>query len=220
MICLASTIYKPISLSQSQPSIDKPSVKVGLFVSLEEETEKDVKHHIIVDKTKRFAFPNMQLPIEKLTEEQENFSMSMQGQKLSVVTSLASNMAHKDTTMNMKSTSGTATDIQFISSFIKACKELLELSSYEKFLTMSSKLYPNILDIPAFVLSSSPCQLILFTAVVNGSRIGFSINQTLTEPIKYVPFNIYQSVACYRVDKFYSNVDSMNNPHPHPYNYI
>lgn len=197
MTGLASTIYKPISLSQSQPSIDKPSVKVGLFVILEEETEKDVQHHIIVDKTKRFAFPNIQLPIEKLTEEQENVIMSMQGQTLSVVASLASNMAHKDTTMNMRSTSGTTTDIQFINSFIKACKELLALSSYGKFLAMSSKLYPNILDIPAFVLSSSPCQLILFTAVIKGSSIGFAINQTLTEPIKCVPFNIYQSMACY-----------------------
>ncbi|CAO3690980.1 hypothetical protein G6F70_001958 [Rhizopus microsporus] len=197
MTSLASTIYKPISLSQSQPSIDKPSVKVGLFVILEEETEKDVQHHIIVDKAKRFAFPTIQLPIEKLTEEQENVIMSMQGQTLSVVASLASNMAHKDTTMNMKSTTGTTTDIQFINLFIKACKELLTLSSYGKFLAMSSKLYPNIIDIPAFVLSSSPCQLILFTAVVKGSRIGFAINQTLTEPIKCVPFNIYQSMACY-----------------------
>ncbi|KAG1179281.1 hypothetical protein G6F71_001112 [Rhizopus microsporus] len=125
---------------------------------------------VIFDKTKRFAFPNMQLPIEKLTEEQENVIMSMQGQTLSVVASLSSNMAHKDTTMNMKSTSGTATDIQFISSFIKAY-------------------------IPAFVLSSSPCQLILSTAAVKGSRIGFAINQTLKEPIKCVPFNIYQPMS-------------------------
>ncbi|CEG78860.1 hypothetical protein RMATCC62417_13399 [Rhizopus microsporus] len=197
MTGLASTMYKPISLSQSQPSIDKPSVKVGLFVILEEETEKDVQHHIIVDKKKRFAFPNIQLPIEKLTEEQENVIMSMQGQTLSVVASLASNMTHKGTTMGKKSTSETTTDTQFINSFVKACKELLALSSYGKFLAMSSALYSNILDIPAFVLSSSPSQLILFTAVAKGSSIGFAINQTLTEPIKCIPFNIYQSMACY-----------------------
>ncbi|KAI7902828.1 uncharacterized protein BX663DRAFT_508567 [Cokeromyces recurvatus] len=80
---------------------------------------------------------------------------------------------------------------QFLNALITATKKLIDVSSYGKHLSLSAKLYREVLDIPAFSLRAGPCQLILFRAHVNTPGTRFAINQTWTESVKCIPFPIY-----------------------------
>ncbi|KAI8973485.1 hypothetical protein BDF20DRAFT_837427 [Mycotypha africana] len=93
-----------------------------------------------------------------------------------------------------------ADDRNFLKALKHASTKLIESSNYGKPIASSAKLYAEVLDIPAFAIRAGPCQLILFRAHIQTPGTKFAINQTLTEPIKCIPFPLYRSFVHHITD--------------------
>ncbi|KAI8990289.1 hypothetical protein BDB01DRAFT_780773 [Pilobolus umbonatus] len=179
----------------------RKSVCVGNFVILDE-TEEHNNMHIIVDKSRIFSFPFVQMKYEngdgdliQLERKEINFIKTLHGKSLFEVASL------QQTLGRIRTISEDLPSNQFMKSLESSAKYLLDSTSYSKGLFQSSKLHAAVIDIPPFTITTGPCQLILFKSFVNTPGATTAINYTFSESIKCIPFNLYNSLSIYLTDK-------------------
>lgn len=180
----------------------KNSVYLGAFVLLDE-TQDLTNTHIVIDKTKRFAFPMEEIVLHDqsdsptcLSDDEIHFLNNLQGQSLCNFATLSQYVAvgynHGDRKLP---------NVQFIRSLENAAKKILEATAYSKALYLTSKLHTSVLDLPAFSLTTGPCQLIVFKSFISSKGAATAINHTFTEPIKCVPLKIYRLLSGYITDE-------------------
>ncbi|KAI7892433.1 uncharacterized protein EV154DRAFT_505134 [Mucor mucedo] len=180
----------------------KSSVYLGAFVLLDE-TPELTNTQIVIDKTKRFAFPMEEIVLHDqsdaptcLNEDEIYFVNNLQGHSLCDFAALSQLVATEYSHGDRKLPS-----VQFIRSLENAARKILEATAYTKALYLTSKLHTAVLDIPAFSLTTGPCQLIVFKSFITSKGAVAAINHTFTEPLKCVPLKIYKLLAGYITDE-------------------
>lgn len=199
---IPSTVAPAPNPTQFKAS-SKSSVYVGAFVLIDESNELN-NMHIVVDKTKRFAFPMHQLTLENqetpthLDRKEIDFVLNLQGQSLYDIASLEQTIiaAAYSNKEQDQLPSG-----HFIRALENAAKKLLESTSYSRALYQTSKLHTTILDLPAFSLTTGPCQLIVFKSFINTLGALAAVNHTFSEPMKCMPLTIYKSLSACITDE-------------------
>ncbi|KAG0164466.1 hypothetical protein DFQ30_009892 [Apophysomyces sp. BC1015] len=76
-----------------------------------------------------------------------------------------------------------------------AAQTLVKTSNYKKVLGSAAKLHSEVIDVPSFALTTGPCQLVLFRALITTSGTISAVNQTASEPIKCMPITLYRMLA-------------------------
>lgn len=192
------------------PTIFKASTNSVVFVgafALIDETKDLTNMQILVDKTKRFSFPLVQLAIEQnleypthLEADQVEFLRKLQGYSLfdmaNLTQTLLAYQAKEPEDLKI-----TLPNEQFIRGIENAAKHLLESTSYSRALYQSSKLHATILELPPFALSTGPCQLILFKSFVNTQGAMAAVNHTFSEPMKCIPLAVYRPLCGFITDQ-------------------
>lgn len=182
----------------------QPSVQLGAFVLMDETTEL-TNMQILVDKMKRFSFPKEPIVLEeppaantlsRLDEKESDFITNLQGCSLFDFASLSQTFSLEQTQTDI----GLPT-YAFILALESAAKKLLETTSYSKALYQKSQLHPVILDLPAFALTTGPCQLIVFKSFVHTKGALAAVNHTFSEPVKCMPLKLYTCLAGYITDE-------------------
>lgn len=180
----------------------KSSILLGAFV-LVDETPELTNTQIAIDKTRRFAFPMEQIVFEhqsdsptSLNEDEIYFLNNLQGHSLFDFASLGQLVTAEYAYVDRKLPS-----IQFIKALENAAKKILEATAYSKALYQTSKLHTTVLDLPAFSLTTGPCQLIVFKSFITTKGALAAVNHTFTEPLKCVPLKLYRSLSGYITDE-------------------
>lgn len=181
----------------------KGSVQVGVFVLIDE--SKDLSNiQILIDKTKRYAFPTVQLTLDKQIEtpitlepQEVDFIRNLQGLSLFDIANLSQTMASHLKDGSLKSLPSES----FVRGLESAARQLVDSTSYSKALYQKSALHPVILDLPPFSLTTGPCQLILFKSFVRTPGAIAAVNYTFAEPMKSVPLDIYRSLCGFITDQ-------------------
>jgi hypothetical protein len=182
----------------------KNSVQIGAFVLIDE--SKDLSNvQILVDKTKRYAFPMVQLTLDQqldspltLEPHEVDFVHNLQGLSLFDVANLSQTLASH---YNSEKHNGSLPSESFIRGLENAARQLVDSTSYSKALYQKSTLHPVILDLPPFSLTTGPCQLILFKSFVCTPGATAAVNHTFAEPMKSIPLEVYRSLCGFITDQ-------------------
>ncbi|OBZ91635.1 Signaling protein YkoW [Choanephora cucurbitarum] len=173
------------------------TVYVGAFILLDE--SKDLNGvQLLVDKSKRFAFPMVQLTMNqtvptKLDHDQLDFISSLHDRSLFDIAELSKLMHHKD--FQGRRVASITDD--FIQGLERTAQHLLETTSYSKALYRNTKLHATVLDLTPFALTTGPCQLIVFRSFINTPGAIAAVNHTFSEPIKCMPLDVYKHFCNY-----------------------
>ncbi|CAO3703002.1 unnamed protein product [Rhizopus stolonifer] len=172
------------ALQYIPPNTKKP-VYIGAFVLIQEGKELSV----LVDKVKRYTFPFTEVPLdgsgalEKV--EIEYINTALQGCTLLEIARLTKTLP----TNRLTNTLG------------YAANQLLELGMFSKSLYQSSVLQTAVIDVPAFTITTSPCQLIIFTTLVKTPGSEAAVNRTFKEPFKCIPLSLYRLLSGHLTDQ-------------------
>ncbi|KAF7729319.1 hypothetical protein EC973_004575 [Apophysomyces ossiformis] len=96
-----------------------------------------------------------------------------------------------------------------------AAQTLIDSSNYKKVLGSASRLHAEVIDVPSFALTTGPCQLILFRALITSSGTISAINQTSSEPVKCMPVTLYRMLTHHASDRavdLYRQASQLNVP--------
>lgn len=179
----------------------KQNVYMGAFVLIDE-TKDMTNTQILVEKTRRFSFPTVQIkselvPLPCLDRKQTEFLFHLQGRSLYDFAHLKQTFAQ----LEEKSLFEKLPDDSFLQSIEMAAQKLLDMTSYSKALYQSSKLHATVLDLPPFALTSGPCQLILFKSFVTTQGAITAINHTFSESMKCIPLQLYRPLCGFITDQ-------------------
>ncbi|KAI9468932.1 MAG: hypothetical protein EXX96DRAFT_589771 [Benjaminiella poitrasii] len=181
------------------------TVQIGAFVLINETTELS-DMHTVVEKSRQFRFPLIQLrysnddghdsPMQLGTDEIE-FLHRLQGRSLFDVAHRMSQLVQELQEKHPLQTVPT----QFMRGLERSAQQLLDSTSYSKTLYQASKLHGAVLNLAPFSLTTGPCQLIVFKSFVNAHGAMAAVNHTTVESIKCVPLSIYRVLAAYLTDQ-------------------
>ncbi|KAI9251199.1 hypothetical protein BY458DRAFT_463715 [Sporodiniella umbellata] len=157
----------------------KRPVCLGAFVLIQEGND----FSILVNKTERHTVPFTQVvldgsgALEKI--EVEFINSVLQGSTL----------------LEMARLTKTSPTNRLTTALEQASNQLLELGMFSKSLYQSSVLHTAVIDVPAFAVTASPCQLIAFTILVKTPGSENAVNRTFREPFKCIPLPLFRLVS-------------------------
>ncbi|KAI7905733.1 uncharacterized protein BX663DRAFT_549700 [Cokeromyces recurvatus] len=204
------------------------SVQVGAFVLVNEMmVTESTEMHILVDKSKQFSLPLVQLTFDnslsptQLEPDEIHFLHSLQGSSLFDIAyhmpKLLDQFKDNFTTEEAPLFSGGLPRSQFLKALEHAAQHILNETSFSKVLYQGSKLHSPVLDLTPFTLTTGPCQLIVFKSYVSTQDIMATINHTFSESLKCIPLSIYKALSGYLTDQaaniyYQANLKTLSPP--------
>jgi hypothetical protein len=176
------------------------SVWMGLLVLVEGATPSE-SFSILVNKERRFCLPIIQLKGEDVAEHrgqlkpsEKAYLSSLQSNSLldTIVPQSRSSMTNEAAASFLDSSGSPG--VHFMNAFQQAAKTLANMSSYSHLLASKAVLHPNIIEVPAFALTSQPIQLILYKAYIISPEISASINSSTADEVRCLPLPLYKSI--------------------------